>query len=128
MSLEVDSRPGSIPILHQREHEGFKYLNGQSIYGNPSNAQDPYRVGGNNEGHEQRQQRSDAKDPGQGGRFWVRLGFMFRWSFLFALVSVLALVAAGVVGSIAAKRGKQFDTWCVMAFPSTFKALHAANN
>ena len=78
MSLEVDGRPGSVPILHQREEESLKYPNGQSIYGNPSDAQDPYRVGGNAEGHEQPQQHSKAKDLGQGGRLRVRLGSMFR--------------------------------------------------
>lgn len=125
MSLEVDGRPGSVPILHQREEESLKYLNGQSTYEDPSNAQDPYSVGGNAEEHEQPQQRSKAKDLGQGGRLRVRLGFIFRWGFLFALVSVLAVVAAGVAGSIGAKRGKQFDMWYVIASPSSCKGLHA---
>ena len=122
MSLEVDGRSGNVPIAHQREEESLKYLNGQSTYGNPPNAQYP---GGNVEGREQMQQRTKAKDLGQGGRLRRRLGFTFRWGFLFAIVSMLAIVAAGVAGSIAAKRGKQFDTWYVIAFPNTFKGLHA---
>ena len=119
MSLEVDCRPGNVPIAHQREEESLKYLDGQSTYGNHSNAQDSHSVGGNAEGREPPQQRSKAKDLGQGTRHRLRLGFMFRWGFLFALVSMLAVVAAGVAGSIAAKRGKQFGTWYVTAFPST---------
>ena len=74
MSLEVDGRPRSVPILHPREEESLKYLNGQSTYGDPSNAQDPYRVGGNVEEHEQPQKHSKAKDLGQGGRLRLRLG------------------------------------------------------
>ena len=125
MSLEVDGRPGSVPITHQREEEGLKYLNGQSTYGNHSNAHESYSVGGNVEGREPSQQRSMAEDLGQEPRLRLRLGFMFRWGFLFALVSVLAIVAAGVAGSIAAKRGEHFDTWYVSAFPSTCQLLPA---
>ena len=125
MSLEVDGRPGSVPIAHQREEESLKYINGETIYGNPSNAQDPYSVGGNAEGHEQAQQLSKAKGSGQQGRLRVHLDSMFRWSFLFILLSVLAVVAIGVVGSIAVKRGKQFDRWYVSTFPSTCKPLHS---
>ena len=125
MSLEVDGRSGSVPITHQREEESLKYLNGQSTYGNHSNAQDSYSLGGNAEGRELPQQLSKAKDPRQEPRLRLRLDFMFRWGFLFALVSVLAVVAAGVAGSIAAKRGEHFDTWYVSAFPSTCQLLPA---
>ena len=125
MSLEVDGRPGSVPIALQREEESLKHLNGESTYGNHINAQDSYSVGGNPEGREPPQKDSKANDLGQGGRLRVRLGFILRWGFLFALVSILAVVAAGVAGSIAAKRGKQFDTWYVTAFPSTCKVLRA---
>ena len=128
MSLEVDGRPGSVLILHQREEESVKYLNGQSTYGDPSNARDPYSLGGNAEEHEKPQQHSKAKGLGQGGRVRVRLGFIFHWGFLFALVSVLAVVAAGVAGSIAAKRGKQFDMWYVIASPSSCKGFRALTN
>ena len=138
MSLEVDGRPGSVPIVHQREEENLMYLNGQRIYGNVSNAQDPYRVSGNAEGHEQPRQCSKAKDIREGGRIRVRLGFMFRWGSWLALISVLAVVAAGVAGSIAARRGKQFDTWYVLSLPGTYESLvplttgaqyeHAAEN
>lgn len=128
MSLEVDGRPGDVPILHQREEENLMYLNGQRIYGSASNAQDPYSACGNAEGHEQPQQRLEAKDLGQEGRMRVRLEFMFRWSFWLALVSVLAVVAAGVAGSIAARRGKQIDTWYAIVLPSVYETLVCADD
>ena len=111
MSLEVDGRPGNVPIAHEREDESLKYLKRHSTFGNHSNTQDSYNLGGDVEGREPPQQRSKSKDLGQGTRLRLRLGFMFRWGFLLALVSVLAVVAACVAGSIAAKRGKHFDTW-----------------
>ena len=110
MSLEVDGRPGGVPIAHQSEGEGFKYINSQDTYGTPSSAQDPYAAG-TTEQHIRPQQFSEPKLLGQAGRVRVRPASAFRWGVLSALVSVLAIVATGVAGSVAAKRAKQIDTW-----------------
>lgn len=112
MSLEVDGRTGGVSIAYQREGEGFKYINSQDTYANPSSAQDPYAAGTSGR-YFQPQQLSKPKKLGQGTRFRVRPGFVFC---LGVLVSVLAIVAAGVAGSIAAERGKHVDTWYVFAF------------
>lgn len=115
MSLEVDGRPGGVPIPHQDNGEGFKFVNGQDTYYNPSHAPEPYTTG-TTEGYSQHQQPSKPEGSGQGGR--VHPASIFRWWFLFVLVAVLAVVAAGVAGSVAAKRGKHIDTWYVIGFRS----------
>lgn len=112
MSLEVDGRTGGVPIAHPREGEGFIYINGQDTYANPSSARNPYAAGTSGR-YVQPQQLSKPKDLGQGTSFRLRPGFVFC---LGVLVSVLAIVAAGVAGSVAAKRGKHLDTWYVFAF------------
>ena len=117
MSLEVDGRSGGVPMLHQHESEGFKYMNGQDTYYNPSRTQDPCITGtAGKDSH--REQPSKSEESGQGGKLRVRPGSMFRWWFLFVLLAVLAVVVAGVVGSVAAKRRKNLDTWYVFAFKS----------
>ena len=37
-------------------------------------------------------------------------GFTFCWGVMCALIAVLAVVAAGVTGSIAVRRGNHIDT------------------
>lgn len=115
MSLEVDGRPGRVPILNQREGEGFLYTNEETAYEEPSHAQNLYSAG-KHEAPAQPQQLSKPKDPGQGGRFRVRPVIQSYWAILFALVLVLAVAAAGVAGSLAAKRGKHVDKWFAFSF------------
>lgn len=112
MSLEVDGRTGGVSIAYQREGEGFKYINSQDTYANPSSAQDPYAAGTSGR-YIQPQQLPKRKDLGQGTRFRVRPGFVLC---LGVLILVLAIVAAGVAGSVAAKRGKHVDSWYPFAF------------
>ena len=117
MSLEVDGRSGGVPMPHQHESEGFKYMNGQDTYYNPFRTQDRYITGTAGE-DSQHQQPSKPEESGQGGKLRVRPGSIFRWWSLFILLAVLAVVVAGVVGSVAAKRRKNLDTWYVFAFKS----------
>ncbi len=116
MSLEVDGRPGNVPISYQRDNEGLVY-HGQNVYENPSNTENPSAAGtiGDN-AHPK--ELSKSKDLARGGKVRVRPRFIFCWGTLFALVSILAIVAAGVAGSIAARRGNHLDTWSVFAFPA----------
>ena len=117
MSLEVDGRPGSVAIPYPRESEGFKYINGKAPNENSYNAQNSY-LAGTIEEHApiEPKQLSDPKDLGHGGRVLVRVrkGYIVSVAVIFALVSVLAIVAAGVAGSVAARRGKHIDAWFVL--------------
>ena len=122
MSLEVDGRSGGVPMPHQQEGENVKYMNGQDTYYNPPPTQYPYTTGTAGV-YSQSQQPPKTEESGQGGRLPVRRGSIFRWWFLIVLVAVLAIVAAGVVGSVAAKRKKHLDTWYVFAFESLVKPL-----
>ena len=122
MSLEVDGRSGSVPMPRQHEGEGVKYMNGQDTYYNPSPTQDPYTMGTAG-GYSQSQQSPKTEESGQGRRLRVRRWSIFHWWFLFGLVAVLAIVAAAVVGSVAAKRKKHLDAWYVFAFESLVKPL-----
>ena len=110
MSLEVDGHPRGVPIPHQNDGEGFKFVNGQDTYNNASHAQEPY-ITNTAEGYSQHQQPSKPEGTGQGER--VRPRSIFRWWFLSVLVAVLVVVPASVAGSIAAKRGRHFDGWYV---------------
>ncbi len=125
MSLEVDGRSGDVPISYQRDSEGLVY-HGLNTYKNPSNTQSPSATGTVRD-NAQPNELSKPKDLAQGGRVRVRPRFIFCWGTLFALVSILAIVAAGVAGSIAVRRGNNLDTWSVLAFPAqesaTFKQL-----
>lgn len=115
MSIEVDGRPGDVPISYQRDSEGLVY-HGQNTYENPSNTQSPSAAGIFGE-NSQPKELSKPKDLAQGGKVRVRPRFIFCWGTLFALVSIVAIVAAGVAGSIAARRGNHLDTWSALAFP-----------
>lgn len=117
MSLEVDGRPpGGVPVPHQNEDEGFKFVNGQGTKYNASHAPEPYITSTAGGYSQHQQQPSKPEGSGQGGR--VRPRSMFRWWFLFVLVAVLVVVPAGVAGSIAAKRARRFDGWYVFGFHS----------
>lgn len=123
MSLEVDGRSGGVPITHQREGEGFKYINGQISYESPSNARNSYAAGISGS-CVQPQQLSNPEDLGQGGKIRPRPRFIFCWGLSFACVSVLAVVTAGVAGSIALRRGQHVNAWFVptsMVHTSTFE-------
>ena len=115
MSLEVDGRPGGVPITYQREGEGFKYISGQIPYECPSNARNPYAAGISGSSV-QPQQLSNSKDLGQGGTVLPRPRFIFCWGLSFAFISVLAVVAAGAAGCIALRRGQHVNAWFVSAF------------
>ena len=113
MSLEVDGRPGGVPIPHQSDGEGFKFVNGQDTYYNASHARELY-ITSTAQGYSQHQQPSKPEGSGQGGG--VRPRSMFHWWILFVIVAVLVAVPAAVAGSIAARRGRHFDGWYVFGF------------
>ena len=115
MSLEVDGRYGNVPTPCQRESESFKYFNGDPSYSIPPTAEVHDAVGTASE-HVGPPEMSKPTNLGLGRRVRMRKGLIFCWSALFALVSVLAIVAAGVAGSIAARRGKNMDAWFVHCF------------
>ena len=117
MSLEVDGRPGTVPIPYPRQEESLKYMSAQTAFENLSNTQNPFTADTNTEPTQtQSLQLSKPRDLGQGRRVRMRPSFIVFWSVMFALVSVLAIVATGVAGSIAVRRGKHVDTWFVFAF------------
>ena len=109
MSLEVDGRQGNAPIPYQREDEGFIYLNeagtpwhhGQRLHGEQT--------------HENHLEIQPSKPSGHifGKDTAVPTRPVFFWSVLFCFISVLAVVAAGITGSMAAKRGSHLDSWSV---------------
>ena len=115
MSLEVDGRHGNFPVPCQRESEGFKYVNTHISCSTPPTAEVHDAVGTASE-HVEPLEMSKSRNLGLGRRVRVRQSPIFCWSALFALVSVLAIVAAGVAGSIAARRGKHIDAWFVHCF------------
>lgn len=109
MSLEVDDRPGNAPIPYQREEEGFIYLNEPGI---PWHSEQNLRKEQTHENHLE----TDPSKPK--GRFFgkdaaVPTRPIFLWSVLFCLISVLAVVAAGITGAMAAKRGSNLSSWYV---------------
>ena len=109
MSLEVDGRQDNAPIPYQREDEGLIYLNGpgtrwhhgQHLHGEQT--------------HEKHLEIQPSKPEGHscGQVTAVPTRATFFWSVLFCFVSVLAVVAAGISGSVAAKRGKNLNSWSV---------------
>ena len=113
MSLEVDRRSGNVPISYQRQDKGFN-TSGGYFHGDPSNAQGPNTLCTNGE-QIQVQQLSQPKHREQGRKVQVRPGFMLCQSALCALVLVLAVVAAGVAGSVAVRRGKHLNAWFPLA-------------
>ena len=115
MSLEVDGRHGNVPVLYQRESEGFKQITGDIPYNIPPTAEVHNAVDTTWENIGP-PKLSKRRNLGLGRRVRVRQGLIFCWGVLFAIVSVLAVVAAVVAGSIAARREKQIDTWLFLCF------------
>lgn len=115
MSLEVDGRHGNVPIPCRRESEIVKYVNGHVSYSIPPTAEVHGAVGTASE-HVGPPEMSKPRNLGLIRRVQVRQSLIFCWTALFALVSVLAIVAAGVAGSIAARRGKNMDAcrWAIV--------------
>ena len=109
MSLEVDGRQGDAPIPYQREDEGFIYLNqpgthlhgGQNLHGEQA--------------HENHLENQPSKPKGRffGKDAAVPTRLIFFWSVFFCFIAVLAVVAAGITGSMAAKRGSNLNSWSV---------------
>ena len=110
MSLEVDGRQGNAPIPYQREDEAFIYPNepgtrwhhGQNLHGEQP--------------HEKHFETQPSKP--QGHVFGKDTAVpttrpIFFWSVLFCFISVLAIVATGITGSMAAKRGSHLSSWSV---------------
>lgn len=124
MSLEVDGRAGSVPISYQREDEGFKFTSGGYFGGDPSHAQNPNTLRTNGE-QIQVQQLSQPKHREQGRKVQVRPGFMLCQRALCALVLMLAVVAASVAGSIAARRGKHLDAWFALTLEMRRKHINS---
>ena len=110
MSLEVDGRHGSVPIMHQREAEGFKQVTGDVSY-NIRRTAEVHDAVGTAGGYVGPLKTSKSRNLGLGRRVRVPQGLIFCWGVLSALVFVLAVVAAVVAGSIAARREKQIETW-----------------
>ena len=109
MSLEVDGRQGDAPIPYQREEEGFVYLNQPGT---------PWHHGQNLDGEQTHENHLETDSSKSKGRFWgkdtaVPSRAFFFWSVLFCFISVLAVVAAGITGSMAAKRGSNLNSWSV---------------
>ena len=109
MSLEVDGRQGDAPIPHQREEEGFIYLNQSGT---------PWHHGENLHGdqtHENHLETDPSKSKGRisGKDTAVPTRPIVFWSVLLCFISVLAVVAAGITGSMAAKRGSNLNSWSV---------------
>lgn len=110
MSLEVDGRQGAAPIPFQREDENFKYLNEADTQWH--HGQNSYE-----EGAQEKQLDSEPSKPTRrfhGKKIVVSSRVIVFWSVTFGLVSVLAVVAAGVVGSLAARRGRSLSSWSVL--------------
>ena len=109
MSLEVDGRQGNAPIPYQREDEGFIYLNEHG-----SHTHDGQNLHGE-QAHENNLEIQPSKPKGRffGKDAAVPTRRIFFWSVFFCFISVLAVVAAGVTGSMAAKRGSNLNSWSV---------------
>ena len=109
MSLEVDDRQGNAPIPYQREDEGFIYLNEPGTR---------WHHGQNTHGEQTHEKHLETQPSKPKGRFFgkdtaVPIRPIFFWSVLFFFISVLAVVAAGITGSMAAKRGSNLSSWSV---------------
>ena len=107
MSLEVAGHHGGAPIPSHLEDEGLMYLNDHRThldhekhsYGTEPHFQHPDT------------QLSKSKQRFFGKNIAVPSRFIVFWSIIFCLLAVLAVVAAGVAGSIAAKRGRNLSSW-----------------
>ena len=112
MSLEVADHSRDAPIPSHLEDEGFMYPNdhrthwdhGKYPYGTQPNAQHPDT------------QLSKPTRSVYRKTIAVSSRFIVFWSVMFCLFAVLAVVAAGVAGSIAAKRGRNLNSWSVFHF------------
>ena len=107
MSLEVDGRQGNAPTPYQRDDEGLIYLNGPGTR---------WHHGQNLHGEQTQEKRlenqpSKPKGHSVGQVTAVPTRPTFFWSVLFCFICVLAVVAAGITGSMAARRGKNLDSW-----------------
>ena len=111
----MDDRHGNVPIPHQRESEGFMQVHGDGPHNIPPTAKVQDAVGTASE-YIGPVKMLKPRNLGLGRRVRVRQGVIFCWGVLFALVSVLAVVVAVVVGSIAARREKQIETWFFLYF------------
>lgn len=121
MSLEVDGRQGAAPIPFQREDEHFKYLNEADTQWH--HGQNPYEVGA-----QEKQLDSEPSKPTRrfhGKNIIVSSRIIVFWSVTFGLVSVLAIVAAGVVGSVAARRGRNLSSWSVLFLHAFWRRANA---
>lgn len=121
MSLEVDARPRGVPVASQREDEGFKYLNEQSTHG--YRGQIPYGV--LPDARHLETQISMPTPRSHEKKITVPSRFVVFWSIMFCLVSVLAVVAAGVAGSIAVRRERDLSTWYFLLLRACLKSTSA---
>ena len=121
MSLEVDNRPADVPIPYQREDEGFIYLNQPST--DWAQGQNPHGIQVHEKQLNDQQSKPTSRLSGRNTAETSR--FMVFWSVLFCLVSVLAIVAAGVTGSIAARRGRNLNSWLVFFPQAGLKSTNA---
>ena len=102
MSLEVAGHHGGAPIPSHLEDEGLIYLNDHRTH--LDHEKHSYRT-------EPHSQLSKSKQRFFGKNIAVTSRFMIFWSIILCLLAVLAVVAAGVAGSIAAKRGRNLSSW-----------------
>ena len=105
MSLEVDGRLGGVPIPSHTEDEGLNFDGHRTHW---DHAQNTYGVQ-----PELDLQPSKSTQRPQKQQTGVPSRIVVFWSLTFCVFSVLAVVAAGVAGSIAARRGRNLNSWSV---------------
>ena len=109
MSLEVYDHQDSAPIPSRSEDEGFKYLDEPRTHLHLG----PNSYGVQAHGEHFNTEPSKPKERFYGKKIVIPSRLIVFWSVVFGLVSVLAVVAAGITGSMAAKRGRSLNSWSV---------------
>lgn len=112
MSLEVDARHDGAAIPSRREEEDFKYLHGPRTHW--VSGQGSYGVQVSAKQFDSKASRSSRRSRGK--KLVVSFRVIVFWIVVICLLALLAIVAAGVAGSMAARRGRNLNSWSI--FPS----------